>query len=99
MIFTFIITSVISIFLDVIKFVLVPLDLMITNALPNVDTALTAVNNYFGVIVNSLGYVVSLTMLSSTALSIIVMYFSFALVFPLTVHAFKFIYKWWATIH
>ena len=99
MILTFIISMFVTLILKTISLILIPLDLLIINTVPNLDVALSSVSNYFSMVTNSLGYVVSLTLLSSTALSLIVTYYSFALVFPLAVHSFKFVYKWYAKLH
>lgn len=94
------ITSTIILFLfnsviTIVGLVLYPINALIVQYLPSLNTALTAINSFLGIISNTLAYSVSLSMLSQTALSLIVIYYSFVLIFPMSVWFIKLIVKWY----
>lgn len=81
-----------------ISVVLTPINSLITTFVPSVSTALSSLDTFFDLVATTLTYAVSWTMLSNTALQIIIMYFSFALTFPLAVSSLKFILKWYRNL-
>lgn len=79
----------------IMNLILAPIDILIGNYLPSISEALTKINLLFEFISQSLSWVVSISGLSSYALSLIVLYFIFKLTVPLQVYIFKFILKWY----
>lgn len=89
------ITGVFNIIISLVNVVLAPIDLLIEQFLPDLSTALNAVSSMFNLVGNCLGFIVSLTGLSSTALSLIVMYYTFKLTVPILVSAIKQAIQWY----
>lgn len=90
-----ILTGIMSLIIGLVNVLLSPIDLLIQNALPDVSSALTAFNSLIDYVINFLGFCVDATGLSSTAISLIIIYYSFSLVVPLTVYTVKLAIKWY----
>lgn len=88
-------TGIFKLIIGLVSVILAPIDLLITNALPSLDNALTAVANFFTFIGSSLGWVISLTGLSSDTLSLIVLYFTFKLTAPMLFYMIKLALSWY----
>lgn len=98
MILTAIILNLINIIVLLISVILTPISALITSLVPSLNTALASVDSLLDLVAGTFQYAVSWSLLSSTALQIIVLYYSFALVFPLSVNGLKFIIRWWRQI-
>lgn len=90
-----ILTGIFKLIIGLVSIILTPIDLLITNALPSLDNALTAVVNFFTYIGSSIGWVISLTGLSSETLSLIVLYFTFKLTAPMLFYMIKLALSWY----
>lgn len=90
-----ILTGIFKLIIGLVSIILSPIDLLITNALPSLDNALTAVANFFTYIGTSIGWVISLTGLSSETLSLIVLYFTFKLTAPMLFYMIKLAITWY----
>ena len=90
-----ILTGIFKLIIGLVSIILSPIDLLITNALPSLDNALTAVANFFTYIGTSIGWVISLTGLSSETLSLIVLYFTFKLTAPMLFYIIKLALSWY----
>lgn len=90
-----ILTGIFKLIISLVSVVLAPIDLIITNFLPSLDSALNAVNSMFGIAGSAMGFCVSLTGLSSDTLSLIVLYYTFKLTVPVLVSAVKQAIKWY----
>lgn len=90
-----ILTGIFKLIIGLVSIILTPIDLLITNALPSLDSALTAVANFFNYIGSSIGWVISLTGLSSETLSLIVLYFTFKLTAPMLFYMIKLALSWY----
>lgn len=90
-----IISGIIKLIIGLVSLILTPIDTLIQSVLPDVSSALTSVGTFFNVISNSIGWAVSLTGLSSTALSIIVLYFTFKLTAPMLFYMIKLALSWY----
>lgn len=88
-------TGIFKLIIGLVSVILSPIDLLITNALPSLDNALTAVANFFLFIGSSIGWVISLTGLSSDTLSLIVLYFTFKLTAPMLFYMIKLALSWY----
>lgn len=87
--------GIFKLIIGLVSVILSPIDLLITNALPSLDNALTAVANFFTFIGSSLGWVISLTGLSSETLSLIALYFTFKLTAPMLFYMIKLALSWY----
>lgn len=90
-----ILTGIFKLIIGLVSIILAPIDLLITNALPSLDNALTGVANFFTYIGSSIGWVISLTGLSSETLSLIVLYFTFKLTAPMLFYMIKLALSWY----
>lgn len=88
-------TGIFKLIIGLVSIILSPIDALITNALPSLDNALTAVANFFNYIGSSIGWVISLTGLSSETLSLIVLYFTFKLTAPMLFYMIKLAISWY----
>lgn len=90
-----ILTGIFKLIIGLVSIILTPIDLLITNALPSLDNALTGVASFFTYIGSSIGWVISLTGLSSETLSLIVLYFTFKLTAPMLFYMIKLALSWY----
>lgn len=90
-----IISGIMKLLISLVSIITVPIDALITTVLPDLANALNAISGMFNIIGQALGWVISLTGISPTALSIIVIYYTFALTAPLLLHAIKQAVKWY----
>ena len=88
-------TGIFKLIIGLVSIILTPVDALITSALPSLDNALTAVANFFNYIGSSIGWVISLTGLSSETLSLIVLYFTFKLTAPMLFYMIKLAISWY----
>lgn len=88
-------TGIFKLIIGLVSIILTPIDALITSALPSLDSALTAVANFFNYIGSSIGWVISLTGLSSETLSLIVLYFTFKLTAPMLFYMIKLAISWY----
>lgn len=90
-----ILTGIFKLIISLVSLILTPIDSLITNALPSLDNALTAVASFFTYIGSSIGWVISLTGLSSETLSLLVLYFTFKLTAPMLFYMIKLALSWY----
>lgn len=90
-----ILTGIIKLIVSLVELILYPIDALITSSLPDLANALTAIGDFFGLISNVVGWVVSLTGLSNETISLIVMYFTFKLTAPLLFYMIKLAISWY----
>lgn len=90
-----ILTGIINLIVGLVEIVLYPFDALILSALPDLSNALTAIGGFISVITSGLGWVISLTGLSSETLSLIVMYFTFKLTAPMLFYMIKLALSWY----
>lgn len=90
-----ILTGIFKLIIGLVSIILTPIDSLITSALPSLDNALTAVANFFNYIGSSIGWVISLTGLSSETLSLIVLFFTFKLTAPMLFYMIKLAISWY----
>ncbi len=90
-----ILKGIMSLIIGLVSILLKPIDLAISAALPDLSQALSAVGSFFQLALQNLGFALDLTGLSSTAISIIVLYYTFKLTLPITFSAIKLAIKWY----
>lgn len=93
-----ILTGIMNLIIGLVDVLLAPIDLAISAALPDLSIAISTVGSYFNLALQNIGFVVSLTGLSSTAISIIILYYTFKLTLPITFSAIKLAIKWYDKI-
>lgn len=81
-----------------ISVLLYPIDLLIKQYLPDLSNSFNYIGAFFEYAGRFLGFCVSVTGLSSTALSLIALYFTFKLTVPILVSAIKIGIKWYRAL-
>lgn len=87
--------GIMSLIMGLVSILLAPIDVIITNFLPDLSGAINAIGSFFDMASSSLGWCISLIGLSSEALSLIVVYFTFKLSVPILVSTTKTAIKWY----
>lgn len=90
-----ILKGIMSLIMGLVGVVLKPIDLIIQSSLPSLASGISAVGAMLNYASNVLGFVVSLTGLSSATISLIVTYYTFKLTIPIGVSAVKTAIKWY----
>lgn len=90
-----ILKGMMSLIISLVQLLLTPIDLAIGAALPDLSTAISSIGQYFNLALQNVGFAISLTGLSSTAISLIILYFTFKLTLPITFHTIKLAIKWY----
>lgn len=87
--------GIISLIINLVSVLLTPIDNLILTVLPDLSNALTYIGNFLNIVGQSIGWAISLTGLSSTAISLIVMYYTFKLTAPVLFSTIKLALKWY----
>lgn len=90
-----ILKGIMSLIIGLVSVLLTPIDLAISAALPDLSSAISAVGSYFSLALQNIGFCISLSGLSSTAISIIILYYTFKLTLPLVFSTIKLAIKWY----
>jgi len=90
-----ILKGIMSLIMGLVNILLYPIDLLIETALPDLSTALNSIGQFFNLISRGLGWAISVTGLSSEALSLIVLFFTFKLTAPILFSTIKLAIKWY----
>lgn len=98
MILTNIITGLISLIIGIVNILLTPIDLLISSTLPSLSSAFLAIDNYFELASQSLGFAISYSLLPPFVLQMVVLYYTFSLAFPLAIYSLKLVVKWYSHI-
>lgn len=93
-----ILTGIMNLIISLVNILLSPIDLAIKSALPNLSEAISSIGSYFSLALQNIGFVISCTGLSSTAISILILYYTFKLTLPLTFATIKLAIKWYDKI-
>ena len=88
-------TGVIKLIVSLVTLILSPIDNLIQSALPELSSALTAIGNFLNIISSGIGWAISLTGLSSSAISLIVAYYAFTLTAPMLFYMIKLALSWY----
>lgn len=87
--------GIIKLIVGLVSLILTPIDNLIQSVLPQLSNAFTAIGNFLNIISRSIGWCISLTGLSSEAISLIVAYFTFTLTAPLMFYMIKLALSWY----
>lgn len=88
-------SGAIKLIISLVSIILTPIDNLITSALPDLSNALTSIGTFLGYCTQSIGWVISLTGLSSSVISLIVVYYGFKLTAPLLFYFIKLALSWY----
>lgn len=87
--------GIISLIINLVSLLLTPIDNLITSVLPDLSNALNSISAFLNICVSSIGWVISLTGLSSNCISLIVLYFGFSLTAPMLFYLIKLALAWY----
>lgn len=90
--------GIITLIISLVNLILTPIDAIILSALPDLSGALTSIGAFLTIAGSSIGWVISLTGLSSETISLIVVYFTFKLTAPLLFYMIKLALAWYNKI-
>jgi hypothetical protein len=92
------ITSIFNIIMGIVfvlvKIVLLPIDLLIKNALPNLNDAFANVGEFITLIGSSLGWAISAAGIPYSVIALIGTYYIFKLTLPINIWVIKLAIKW-----
>lgn len=87
--------GIISLIVNLVTLLLTPIDNLITSVLPSLSNVLNSVSAFLNIATSSIGWVISLTGLSSDCISLIILYFGFALTAPMLFYLIKLALAWY----
>lgn len=87
--------GIIKLIIGLVSLILSPIDNLIQSALPQLSSAFTAIGNFLNMISGGIGWAISLTGLSSNAISLLVAYFTFTLTAPMLFYMIKLALAWY----
>lgn len=90
-----ILSGIMNLIIGLINLLLYPIDALIETALPSLSSALSAVGSFFTVALQSIGWVISLTGISSSVISLVVAYYVFKLTVPMLFYLIKLVLAWY----
>lgn len=93
-----IINGVIKLIMSLVSVLTTPIDMIIKSALPDLGNALTSFGTMLNTVGDSIGWCISLTGISSTAISLIITYYVFKLTTPILFSSIKAAIKWYKTL-
>lgn len=90
-----ILLGIIKLMIGLVSVILTPIDSLITSALPDLSNVLDSVSGFLSIATSSVGWVISLTGISSSVISLIVLYYGFKLTAPLLFYMIKLAIAWY----
>ena len=90
-----ILSGIITLIISLVNVILTPIDNLITSALPDLSNALSAVGSFISTCTQSIGWVISLSGLSSSCIALIITYFTFKLTAPMLFYLIKLALIWY----
>lgn len=90
-----ILKGIMKLIIGLVSLILAPIDLLIQSALPQLSSAFTAIGNFLNLISNGIGWAISLSGLSSEAISLLVAYYVFTLTAPMLFYMIKLALAWY----
>jgi len=95
---TFIFQAVFNIIEFIVKMILLPVDLLIENALPDLAQYFQNITDFLSLIFQYIGWAISASGIPYAAISLVVTFYIFKLTLPLNVWAMKMAIKWYRAL-
>lgn len=86
---------IVNLLTTIVNVCLAPINLLIFDNFPDLNNALSSISSYFTYASTYINYFADALALTPLALDMIIFYFSFMLVVPLSVSIIKTAVKWW----
>lgn len=90
-----IISGVFKLIISLVNIILSPIDILISQFLPGLDTALSYISNFFDYIGGIVPWVISYTGINQIVLNSIIDIYVFILTVPIMVHTIKLALAWY----
>ena len=90
-----ILSGIINLIISLVNVILLPFDNLIQTALPDLSNAFSSIGQFLNIATQSIGWCISLTGLSTTALSLIIAYYGFKLTAPFLFYMIKLALSWY----
>lgn len=90
-----ILIGIFTIITKLIGVILAPINLLITSMLPNFNSMLGLVGNFFNQVGTYTGYILDSFLINNEVVSFLILYWVFKLTFPFAVSSIKLIVKWY----
>lgn len=93
-----ILKGIIGLIMGLVNVLLAPIDALIVQFLPDLSSAIGSVGKMFMYVFDFMGFIIDCTGLSSDAISLVVLFFTFKLTVPLAVSTIKTGVKWYQAL-
>ena len=93
-----ILMGIMKLIIGLVSALLTPIDNLISSLLPSLSGVLDSVASFLNVATQSIGWVISLTGLSSSVISLVILYYGFKLTAPLAFYMIKLALAWYQKI-
>lgn len=90
-----IVKGVIKLMISLVSILLTPIDSLISQYLPQLDSLINYVNQFFTYVSQFLGWIIDASFISQEVLSFIVIYYTFKLTFWIILWGIKSAIKWY----
>lgn len=87
--------SFVNLIIGFISLILKPIDMLILSVFPDLSQLLTYIGELLELISSGLGWAISFTGLSHTAINLVVLYYTFSITISLTMYTIKLAVKWY----
>lgn len=84
-----------SLVINFINILLTPINTIISNMLPGLNTILSYIGSFFSMVGQYFGWLTNALLIDSEVLSFLILYWTFKLTFPLAVSTIKLVVKWY----
>ncbi len=90
-----ILTGIFNVIISLVNVILTPIDSVISSALPDLSSGISAIGQLFATIGTSIGWCISLIGIPSECISLIVLYYTFKLTVPVAFSLIKMALAWY----
>lgn len=90
-----ILSGLMNFIISLVSLITLPIDNLISQHLPSVESALSTVGNFFNYIIGVIGYAIDFSCISDVALALIVSYWTFVLMATPATSLIKSALKWY----
>lgn len=90
-----IITGIMNLIMGLVNVLLSPIDLLISQFLPDLGNGFSAINSFLDYCIQYIGWVIDFTGIPSSCIGLIVSYYTFKLTVPIIVATIKLAIQWY----
>lgn len=91
-------SGIFKLIISLVNLLLFPIDSLISSVLPDVSSGLNAFNSLIDYVIDFIGYVVDMSGLSSIAINLIILYFTFIFASRPVIYVIKLAIKWYESL-